>query len=300
MNFTVCDGVHECTVESRDVIEKHFEELESRFFDYYVVPLDDGEGPFRIVGVENGPKYMPIPKNHAYKKKYRHVIYVLANSDETFRKATEFYKDAPWARVIFIPTTYYLESVMYISILPRRKEEWEHADFVGCIAWSAHTKQPNVINAHRICDTAEQNGDTVVVFMYRGDPLVDTAEKWHPGFKELWIKCLKTFGWLDEIILNPRIPSFYCNYWACTPELMEKYCGFALKMVHRIESNDDVSQLIWKDSSYLQRGTDIAKLNESQCMHIWGVPYYPFHPFLFERLPCIWLALFSKGISGIR
>lgn len=292
----------ECTVDDIATLEAHKAELETLFYDYYAfTPMED-EGlhtPYTFVGIRDGP-FLDIPEHASVRKDMRYIIYILANSEETFAEAMAMYASKQWAKVIFIPTTFYLESIMYLHVLPQRRSEWEHADLVGCIAWSAHTKQPLIKDAPALCTEAMRSGADVISFLYRGDPLIQTAEHWHPGFTEVWHETLKTFGWLDEVILHPNIPSFYANYWACTPSLMSGYCQFALKAAHRIQGSDRLTDLIWRDASYSKRGKDIAKLAERECMRIWGVPFYTFHPFLFERLPCFWLWLHSRKISGIR
>ena len=308
----------EIAIDAFEDIQQHdIDELEVLCSDYFVVapkPTDHIEaptssepytGPCILHGIrrdiaQSPPRFMSIPHNALLKKRRRFLIYIVANSEETFAEAQRVFAKHTWARVIHIPTTFYLESIMYLNILPRVHHEWRHVDLVGAVAWSAHTKQPLIFKADTICEEAMAHGADVVTFLHRGDPLIQTAEKWHPGFEKLWCGLMQTFGWYEEVYMSTSIPSFYANYWATTPALMKRYCAFASDVAHRLDTRKDLTALLWRDASYSARGNDIAKLSAAECMRIWGTPFYTFHPFLFERLPCYWFWLYGKRTTGIR
>ena len=214
------------------------------------------------------------------------MIYVLAPTREDFERAQRDTKDFPWAKPIMIPTTFYLESVMYTTILQRRRTEWEHAEYVGTIA---HTAVQKLYDLSGIYDTlrhaSNEHGD-VAAFLYRGDSLLAAAEKWHPGFLRIWAASLRYLGFPLDKVMSEEIPSYYCNYWAATPETMKDYIQFFKSFTHALETLPFVSDEVWNDSSYSGRGPDIAGLSSDQCMKIWGVEHYPFHPFVCERIPC--------------
>jgi len=296
--------IFETVVNSID--KKLLHELETTCYDYYGVTLNEEEDRVKIVARRRcasnpHPGFLEVCNTDSLvcRKRQRYIIYVIANSQDSFATATTMYESHPWARVVFMPTTMYLESYMYMSVLPRLRREWDHADMVGCIAWSAHTKQPRILTIPLVCDEALSRGANTAAFLYRGDPLISTAEKWHPGFRNVWRAVLKKYGWIDDVVLNDSIPSFYANYWATSSKLMHAYCTFILNVAHDIENNRDLDTLLWADASYSSRGSDVAKLPPSECMRIWGVPYYTFHPFVFERLACFWLSSFSSKIHAI-
>lgn len=214
----------------------------------------------------------------------RRVIYVLCPDVAAETAARETYAAHDWARIIRIPTTFYLESVMYSTILQRRIEEWKDADFVGCIAWTAHKKLQTLDLGPLLRPDLD-----LVAFMYRGDPLVATATRWHPRFQFIWTQVLRHMGYADDAILNPLIPSFYCNYWAARPWVMRAYLDFFAKFKHALETLPHIQDALWSDSEYSDRGTDIASISSERCMTIWGVEYYPYHPFLCERLICFFI-----------
>ncbi len=230
------------------------------------------------------------------RKADRYIIYVLAPTEKDLENARENFKDFPWAVPIMIPTTFYLESVMYTHILHRRREEWEHADYVGTISHSAIHKLRDISSIYGTLQDASNENVDVAAFLYRGDSLVAAAEKWHPGFLRLWVGSLRYLGFPVETILSEEIPSFYCNYWAATPTVMKEYIQFFKTFVHTFDTLPILSDEIWNDSGYSGRGTGIAGLSAERCMSIWGVPWYPFHPFLGERIPCFFFWATKKKI----
>lgn len=242
--------------------------------------------------------YMPLRSGETHtvvaRKPDRYVIYVLAPTEEDLEKARENFKDFPWAVPIMIPTTFYLEGVMYTHILHRRRKEWEHADYVGTISHSAPGKLHDISAVYRTMRAGSKEGAQVTAFLHRGDSLVATAEKWHPGFLRIWAGSLRYLGFPMEQILNEEIPSFYCNYWAATPPVMKEYIQFFRTYVHTLDTLPIISDEVWNDASYSGRGLDIAGIPSDHCMKIWGVPQYPFHPFILERLPCFFFWALSK------
>jgi hypothetical protein len=228
----------------------------------------------------------------------RIVCYVLCPNDETLATATAAFADKDWARPILLPQNQpYLESYMYTHHLMSRYDEWKDADWVGCIAHSAPKKQPAVADVDDICRQATENQSDFIALMYRGDPLVETAEKWHPGFTRAWVATWECIGWPDSnVTLNPNIPSFYCNYWLTTPVLMRDYCSLMAYLDVRIRTHQQLRELLWVDSGYRHRGPRIAKIPKEKCKEMWNVEWYPMHIFVMERMICLYAAVFAKKL----
>jgi hypothetical protein len=223
-----------------------------------------------------------------------YLVYILCPSQETFDEAVIDFKDHAWAKPIIIPTTFYLEGVMYSHILKRRQHEWEHAEFVGTLSHSAVKKLRDVSNVVKTLKEASSAGDVdVAAFLYRGDKLLAAAERWHPGFLRLWVGTLRYLGFSADIIMDETTPGYYCNYWAAKPSVMKEYMCFFKVFTRALDTLPVISDEVWNDSGYSGRGLDVARLTPDQCMKIWGVEYYPFHPFLLERLPCFYF--YTRG-----
>jgi hypothetical protein len=225
-------------------------------------------------------------------------IYVLAPDEKSLEAARERYTD-PIFCPILLPQTPYLESYMYTDYLMAHEHEWRDCEWVGCIAHSAHTKQPRIFQIQDMMNEAKKQGSQCCAFLYRGDPLLTTADTWHPGFTECWKRCWHAVGWNGPmhrslITEEAHMVSFYCNYWCCTPHLMRTYCTMMRTLRDAIESDPELKEALYKDSTYKSRGRIIAKIPDSKCVALWGKPYYPMLPFVLERMPCLFFAAHCK------
>lgn len=229
---------------------------------------------------------------------YDSIVYVVAHTQELVDQAKTVYTD-PIFRPILLPKSPFMESVMYTDYLLSHEDEWKNCDYVGCVGYASHKKQPNVFHVDEIFKSASKENANLVAFLYRGDPLLQTAAKWHtPAFLEAWLAAWRAMGISEDesVLLNDDgVSSFYCNYWATRPNLMKEYCLMMKRLADKVSSDKvssdpDVKRVLWKDSTYHARGSDIAKLTTSQCQDLFGVPYYPMLGFVCERLPCMWFS----------
>lgn len=209
----------------------------------------------------------------------RYVIYVLCNREDHVTKAREVYKECSWARILFIPTTWYLENIMYISILDRRRSEWENAEYVGCISWRAFEKLAT-IRLDSIIDEAK-NACTpdVVAFGYKKENFIFGAIRHHPNFLDVWQPVMDELGYDPDY---KKVVPFYYNYWVATPSWMSKYIEDFRNFIRVLENLPSVQRALWSDSRYLHSQTI------EDCLKIYGVPYYPHHSFICERFPCVY------------
>jgi len=224
-------------------------------------------------------------------------IYVIAHSEDTLERARQTYID-PIFCPILLPQTAYMESHMYTEWLMEHEDSWRDVDMVGCISYSAITKQPNILKMYDILETAMAQGVPFVALLYRGDPLVQTAITWHTeGFGDAWRAVWHALGYRDDLVLfdDSQIHSFYSNYWVCTPSLMREYCDLMQRLKTIIDTTPVLKDCLWKDSTYQDRGPDIAKMPESTRMQLFGVPYYPMLGFVCERMPCLWFSVLQKN-----
>jgi hypothetical protein len=296
LNNTIPGGLVLLNANPAEVLHGHDAKLDDIFFDYFEYESSV------FIGRTHGPNAHFLPEFPdslvTSQRASRNLIYVLCPNTAAVEKAREVYADKKWARIIWIPSTFYLESVAYFHTLASRTLEWQHADYVGCIGWSAYDKL-NSLDLDDVIAQSPNNAD-VVAFMFRGDHLVATADKWHPNFSKIWIPTLESMGYKIEDIVSTEIPSFYCNYWAARPSHMAAYIAFFQKFKVQLENLYDIQGCVWSDSLYKDRGTDIAKLNDEQCMTIWGVPFYTYHPFVCERLPCFFFWSIHAKLAGVR
>jgi hypothetical protein len=180
---------------------------------------------------------------------------------------------------------------MYTDVLMTLIDQWRDQDWVGCIAHTAHTKQPRIDTLPTILADAAAHDRDFCAFLYRGDPLVQTAERWHPGFIDAWRSIWNMQPDMHIETLDRATRSFYCNYWATTPQKMMDYCRLMHDLKQRIERDTTLRDLLWRDSAYQERGDDIASIPIPKRRELWGVEYYPLLPFVMERIPCSYFSL---------
>lgn len=77
---------------------------------------------------------------------------------------------------------------------------------------------------------------------------------------------------------SDKFPMFYNNYWYAKPKVLLEYREFLKKAEDELEKIPGV----YENSGYLVGNTPKEVLEK-----ITGKPYYTFHAFIFERLPCI-------------
>lgn len=114
-----------------------------------------------------------------------------------------------------------------------------------------------------------------------GDNLKNT-ENIHPGFNYIWKKLMNVLlpELSDDEIFSDKIPIFYNNYWYAKPKVLLEYREFLKKAECELEKIPEV----YNDSEY-----NSGNCSKEELEKISGKPYYTFHPFIFERLPCIFV-----------
>jgi len=220
-------------------------------------------------------------------------IFVLCYDDNSERIATQKYGHFNWARIVRIESTVYLENYMYSDWLEQHIDEWKDLDYVGTIAYKAHTKIGKFPNIVSLYETVKRKDIDVVSFMPgEKTSIASHSERHHKGFTTCWTKLLQMLGYSKHDILNPGIPMFFCNYWFCKPGWMFKYIDFFKKTKEIMETSTELKALLDRNSQY-------SGMSTSRCLLVFGVPYYKFHPFICERLPSFFFWINKAKYCGI-
>jgi hypothetical protein len=66
-----------------------------------------------------------------------------------------------------------------------------------------------------------------------------------------------------------------------------------------MEHDLELAPKLWRDSRYITADNQHLRQTRETCMRIFGVPYYPLHPFICERLPCAWVVRENLDVSYI-
>ncbi len=211
-------------------------------------------------------------------------IFVLTYDDETRKFAEEWTAGLSWATVVHNKTTIYLENLMYSSWLLEHIEQWRDCDYVGTLSWKTPRKIAVPDMQALVSHLTLRNPD-VVPFFPCHEPILLQGERHHPLFRQLWCELTRELGISEDQATAPAIPLFFCNYWMARPSWMLRYMEFFKKAQHVLDTCETLQAKLWTDSRF-----DKA-ISDEKCMEIFGKPYYPYHCFLCERLPCLFFKL---------
>lgn len=156
----------------------------------------------------------------------------------------------------------------------------ESSKYIGMLTYRvtsrSHVLMLNIGYILSYCDT-----DVVSVNYNRSDTLTK-AEFFHSGFKNIWVQLMKKIlpDLSEKDVWNDEIPMFYNNYWFAKPKVILEYREFLKKAVDALEEIPEV---------YLDSGYSVGNTPKEALEKITGKPYYTFHSFVLERLPCIFV-----------
>lgn len=164
-------------------------------------------------------------------------------------------------------------------------------DWMGFLAYSYPKKLPGGENIDWM---------DVVARAVRRNPAVDViamlpsrhnmymhAEAFHPGFMRVWVMLLIKMN-IKQVLMEGTPMAFYCNYWIARRSLVEEYTVFATRAMILLESDPELVALVNRDADYRYTPNPLPTATLQQ---VCGRPYYTFHAFVMERLPCMFFLL---------
>ena len=221
------------------------------------------------------------------------IIYVLCYDDESEQKANTEFIQYPWARIYRIPVesqNHLFEGVMYQTELMKLYDEWKDKEFVGTISyklkarlnWYPYTTMERIDNA--IQNMSPVSHDVVPFLHFGGANFSNLNPNLGDEFKKMTNYVIPIH---KEYKVGYRINTrekefkvssfFFFNYWMATPAHMLEYIYFFNSIwLPTLESNANV----WNNSGYQGHLTPEQLKNLTR-----RVDYYPYHPFINERLP---------------
>ena len=216
------------------------------------------------------------------------ILYIVYH-DEASKQIAAKYEKYSWAKLLYIESTKYLESDAY-RVLKTREDEWKDKQFVGVIKYSFEEKT-TFFDFEHLCK--EQEAD---VFTFvgpeshspdtQGVSMIRTARRCHQYFPTIWSHILITRMGLNETdVFSEEIPAFYSNFWIAKTQLFKEYLRIYGIVQEIMEKDELIRPILYQNASYFQH------IDTDRLTQIMGVPYYPYHPFVMERLPCLvfWL-----------
>ena len=115
----------------------------------------------------------------------------------------------------------------------------------------------------------------------------------HKGIEQCYLELFKLLNLPFKPLLKMRFV-VYRNAFFARSEVYERYVNEMLRPCIELMSdrrNDKLWQSIWKDSGYPYTENRFRKHPQlrDKFVHDMGVPYYPFHTFILERMFSYWL-----------
>lgn len=208
------------------------------------------------------------------------IIYVLYHDDLSFKTAQLFEK-YEWAQLNKLGGSIFFENAFF-PILQSKVSEWENKQYVGLVSYNIVKKQNlKYFPLSKIIEKGN-NADVIALFKYSGRDLISQATLYHPKFLDIWYELLLKMNYKSEDILSDKIPMFPCNCWIAKPEWMKRYIEFVNVAMHLLENDEKLKRMVYDDSGYK------SNLSKKKLTSISGKPYYTYHPFILERLPCFY------------
>lgn len=218
------------------------------------------------------------------------VVFVLCHNDETLNIAGTNFASYSWARPHRIPTTYIMESIFYTNLLPSLMDTivTPETRWVGTLSWKAHEKtNMNIVNEMLTNSSLQKSEYDVLGFFVTDEdkPMSYQIQRVHPGLMEAMEYILLSVGETAEDIkclyADPSVfKAFYANYMVVRPSWMRRYLKWLYRVIIFMNVDARAQKMIWADSTY-----NPASIGSKHCSQdIYNRPYYPFHPFIGERL----------------
>lgn len=211
----------------------------------------------------------------------RYLIYILYFNQNSFEEAFKKYGNKSWAKLMYIPTTKYLENYFYLNV---DKSDWKNYEYIGTLSWKAHEKTFIPENFDEALEDAKKNNFDFIYLKYntKHTHMFDNLRERHYFFAPIWTGILKTLGFDAQYTLSENIREFCCNYWIATPEVIEKYAIFLEQVQVVMETNENIKKLLELNSNYEKRPSE-------NYLKITGKRFYMYHPFILERMPCFYI-----------
>lgn len=211
------------------------------------------------------------------------LIYILAYDNETVINAYKLFGHHKWAKIIVLPPTILFESYMYDKWLIENYDEWKDYDYVGTLSWRVYDKiiLPDIDKlAFFLKDYNDY--DIVPFYVINDQNLLDIINMRQPNNNIILNLLFNKLGYPNNYIKNKFI-HFYCNYWIAKTKIMKEYIDFFSKCKEIIDNDPEIQKYIWQYVEY------DSGLDDKIIKKIFGRPVFSSHPFIYERIPYLFM-----------
>lgn len=277
------------------VFEGHGVTLSDIFLDYAFY-VNSQSRDLYFVGIKRSetsaflPRYKADHVSLVQEPRNRAIVYVLCRTVADLEKAADYYHECTWARLVFIPTTFYGQHVAYYHILPSRINEWVNAEYVGVLPWGSQAV--DVADMETLVQKCLKKGADVIAFNADMEDVVSQATEKHPEFSKIWEHALKELGYGDTDIASSKdIILHFKGAWMCRPSWMVKYCDFFKKFRYAVDfAPTEVQASVWSAS-----GVDDPLMSDDDRLRAWGMTHEPYHRLIASKIAGFYF--FIKGVN---
>jgi len=187
-----------------------------------------------------------------------------------------------------IPYKIHNQTVFFESEAYRNMDDLPNTPNIGFITPAFFRKQQRTLN-----DIFEIIGTKL---LHQTFPLLEAEtnrlaflSKYHgENFIIIWKWLIVELGYPEYIDVDFK--GFAANMWIANRNFVKRFLVVVKRAIYVCENAPDtIKKLLYSDSQY---NGSIKHL----CMEKFGVPHYPFHPFILENLPCFLSHLDRNGL----
>lgn len=246
------------------------------------------------------------------------LLYIVYHDDDSGKKALSYAFKLAFTQPLIdtfpirvSDASPYFESQVFekIDISNHSKYEW-----IGVITHGFENKLgPNPPNIqHEVAKGQVENADVVSLFnldfakprVNRGVSFIESIAMQHGPY--MWMAIHHIFkiqGFNETEIMKKDIKGFFSNWWLAKPHVIAKYIKFFKICQKLVSTHPLISSYINNDSYYLGYAHK-KTIETNRLLQIFGQEYYCLHPFLFERIPPIFIdvmgyKLYRGGVTAI-
>ena len=231
-------------------------------------------------------------------------LFLVCHDEPSHHQAIRYHVQYPWIHPLRILPSRYMESEAWRVLGDPSSPEWalwQNSKYVGVFKYNFTEKYP----FYDFLDLCRKEGDHWDLWTFvngheenYGIPnpsMLVYAGICHTLFPVIWYELFKDNGVPLEKLFSHEIPPYYSNAWIVHRNAFQDYLNFVRHIMNRMETVEPLRTLLHYNANYLQRMT------ESSLVHAMSVPYYTYHCFVLERLPCFlfwFLGLRWRPVGG--
>ena len=182
------------------------------------------------------------------------------------------------------PQTKYFEGAGFSKItnIPNKK-------YIGILTPSITKKTGLSIDF--IVDRINYHDADIIPLFYYGTNVVDQAVIYHnEKFRIVWNWLLNQINFPTDV----EIPSFFCNLWILKKKYFLEFLFFINKIILILEGSPPEIQMILNSDSMYE-----GRISREDLLLKTGYSYYTYHPFMTERVICLFAKIKDLSVSDL-